>query len=98
MTKRSSRRLQSANTLKALLLAGSVLATLAGTRILARQEPVTQEMPGVITVPVTVVVPAGDSETLPLPPTLRRTQLNLAPIPQSIQPQLHPIARTRSSR
>lgn len=98
MTKKSARPNQQVGVLKALLLTGSVVATLAGTRLLALQEPVETETPVSTAENVTVVVPAAELTTIPLPPTMRGTQVELKPIPQVVQPQINPVARTRSSR
>lgn len=83
--------------LKALLLTGSVVATLAGTRLLAQQDT-TAASAAAVAEPVTIVVPATDDMTVQLPPNTRSTQVHLQPIPQVVQPQLRPLARSRSSR
>lgn len=98
MTKRTGRTSQRINTIKALLLAGSVMATLAGTRILALQEPLETNSPVAVSEAVTVVVPAAELTGIPLPPTTRKTKIELVPIPEVVRPKLNPVARTRSSR
>lgn len=98
MTKRTARHNQRVGRLKALILTGSVIATLAGTRLLALQEPVDTGISVSTTESVTVVVPAADSSSVPLPRTNRGTQIELKPIPQVVQPRLNPVARTQSSR
>lgn len=98
MTKRTTRHNKQVGRLKALLFTGSVIATLAGTRLLALQEPVKTEAPFSTTESVMVVVPAGGTSSVPLPGTNRGKKIELKPIPQVIQPQLNPVARTQSSR
>lgn len=98
MTKQSTRPNQQVGALKALLLTGSVIAALAGTRLLALQEPAATEVPVAVTESITVVVPAAEATAIPLPPTSRGTKIELQPIPQVVQPQINPVARTRSSR
>jgi len=97
MTKKSSRPNQQVGVLKALMLTGSVIATLAGTRLLAQQDSAV-EMDMAVNEPLTVIVPTEDVVSIPLPPTHRGTQVHLAPIPQVVQPQIRPVARSRSSR
>jgi hypothetical protein len=98
MTKQSARPNQQVGALKALLLTGSVIATLAGTRLLALQEPAETETSISAAESITVVVPAAESSSIPLPPTMRGAQIELKPIPQVVQPQINPVARTRSSQ
>jgi hypothetical protein len=85
--------------LKTFLIMGSLVATLAGTRLLAAQDTAVVETAVPLDAPVTVVVPVESSNsTLPLPPTSRGTQVQLEAIPQVVQPQIQPVARARSSR
>ena len=98
MTKRTGRTGQQTGALKAVLLTGSVIATLAGTRLLALQEPVAADTPAATNESVTVVIPENTASSIPLPPTMRGTQVELKPIPQVVQPKINPVARTRSSR
>lgn len=100
MTKRAARPTQQTGSLKALLLTGGVLATLAGARLLNLADIAAAETAvfPATTNPVTVVVPADESITVPLPPNMRGAQIELAPIPQVVQPQIQPVTRTRSSR
>ncbi len=100
MTKRTERTGQQVGALKAMLLTGSVIATLAGTRLLALQEPAVTDVPAAANESITVVVPNNTASSIPLPPTMRGTQVELKPIPQVVQPQINinPVARTRSSR
>lgn len=98
MTKRNSRVSQQTGTLKAILLTGSVMATLVGTRLLAQQEQAVADVPAAASESVTVVVPNSTTSSVPLPPTLNGTQVELKPIPQVVQPRINPVARTRSSR
>lgn len=99
-TNRSGRSGQQTGMLKTFLVMGSLVATLAGTRLLAAQDTAFVETVVPLDTPVTVVVPAesSSSSTLPLPPTSRGTQVQLEAIPQVVQPQIQPVARARSSR
>ncbi|MBK8902533.1 MAG: hypothetical protein IPM53_15200 [Anaerolineaceae bacterium] len=102
-TNRPARSSQQTGTLKTFLVVGSLVATLAGTRLLAAQDTAVPEtmVPDTavpVTESVTVVVPSASSATLPLPPTSRGTQIELQQIPQVVQPHIQPVARTRSSR
>jgi hypothetical protein len=98
MTKQSARPNQQVGALKALLLTGSVVATLAGTRLLALQEPTMTDVPATVNESTTVVVPESSASSIPLPSTMRGTEVELKPIPQVVQPQINPVARTRSSK
>lgn len=98
MTKRNSHTGQQTGALKAVLLTGSVIATLAGTRLLALQETAAADIPAATNQSTTVVVPDNTASSIPLPPTMRGTQVELKPIPQVVQPKINPVARTRSSR
>jgi len=100
MTKRSTRPNQQVGTLKAMLLTGSVIATLAGTRLLAQQEQAATEVFVPAAQPAAVVAQAPQVSSIPLPPTMQGTQVELKPIPQVVQPRINtaPVARTRSSR
>lgn len=96
--KKASPNNRQAGALKMLLLTGSMIATLAGTRLLAWQEAAAIEIPVSTTESVTVTMPAVEASSIPLPPTNRGTQIELKPIPQAVLPQIKPVARTRSSR
>jgi hypothetical protein len=98
MTKKGKRPNQQTGKLKALLLTGSVIATLAGVRLLPLQEQAVAEAPVSVYEPVTIIVPSVETSTIPLPPGKRGTQVELKPIPQVVQPQINPVARTQSSR
>lgn len=98
MTDRGRRPNQQTGKLKVLFLTGSVIATLAGMQILPLQETASTGMPAPVSEPVTIVVPAADGAAITLPPANRKAQLELNPIPQAVQPQINPVARTRSSR
>lgn len=97
MTK-GGRHNQKFGTLKALLFTGSVAATLAGTQLLPLQDAEVTAGPVSTSEPVTVVVPGGESSTFLLPPGDRGRRVELKPIPQAVQPDIKPVARTRSSR
>jgi len=100
MTKQRRRPNQDLRVVKALLVTGSVIATVAGTQLLPQQDAArgitTVETTDVET--TTVVIPSEAAQELPLPPGDRRTQVELKPIPQVVQPQIRPVARSRSSR
>jgi hypothetical protein len=96
-TKHRPRANQQIGTLRALILTGSVIATLVGTRLLALQETARPESHDSGTESVTIAVPA-ESSSISLPTIIRGAQIELKPIPQVVRPQLNPIARTRSSR
>lgn len=100
MTTKQKRPQQQNGILTALLVAGSLTATVAGTRLLAAQEAATAAVEITVssTEPVTVVVPAESATAVPLPPNSRGVQIELPTIPQVVQPQIQPVARTRSSR
>lgn len=99
MSKQRRRPKQQTGMLKALLLTGSVVATLAGTQLLPLQDRANNlETPLSTNDSTVVVVPADQASTILLPPGNRKTQFELKPIPQAVQPQLKPVARARSSR
>ena len=104
-TNRQGRSNQQTGMLKTFLVAGSLVATLAGTRLLAAQDTAVSTTAVPADAAITVVVPADNSaaattstSTLPLPPTSGGTQIQLKAIPQVVQPQIQPVARARSSR
>lgn len=97
-SKRASPTNRQAGALKVLLLTGSMIATLAGTRLLAWQEASATEISVSTTESVAITVPAAEASSMSLPPTNRGTQIELKPIPQAVLPQIKPVARTRSSR
>jgi hypothetical protein len=99
MTTNQKRRVgQQTGMLKTFLVVGSLAATLAGTRLLAAQETAVVATAVPATESIVVVVPADNNAALPLPPTNRGAQIELKQIPQVVQPQIQPVARTRSSR
>lgn len=94
MTSKQRPRTQPVRTLQALLLTAGVVATLAGTRMLAAQNPATPAietttMESTLTTDSAAALPDSDRADSPL---------SLQPIPQAVQPRLNPVARTRSSR
>lgn len=97
-TNRSARQGNQTGLLKTALVVGSLVATVAGTQLLAAQDTAVAETAVSPNAPVTVVVPAESSSTLPLPPTSRGAQVELQAIPQAVQPQIQPVVRARSSR
>lgn len=98
-TNRATRSGQQTGMLKTALVVGSLVATLAGTRLLAAQDAAAAAAVVPADAAVTIVVPADNgTTTLPLPPTGRGTQIELKQIPQVVQPQIRPVARARSSR
>jgi hypothetical protein len=85
--------------LKTFLVVGSLAATLAGTRLLSVQDTAVVATVVSTDTSMTVMVPVDNSAAaLPLPPTSRGTQIELKAIPQVVQPQIQPVARTRSSQ
>lgn len=98
MTKRASRPRQQLAMLKAALLTGSLIATLAGTYLLGQQEPLESATTISSDESITVIMPVGGAEALQLPSNGRGMQIQLKPIPQVVQPRINPVARTRSSR
>lgn len=93
-TKRSGRAGQQLTALKLTLAAGSLLATLAGTRLLAVNDaaPPDAPQPVVITVPD---APAAGAAT----GAGGGFRLELAPVPTAAAPvDIPPVARSRSSR
>ncbi|KAA3663248.1 MAG: hypothetical protein DWQ04_11205 [Chloroflexi bacterium] len=103
-TRRSSRKQQQWGGLQAVLVVGSLVATLAGTRLLSLQEPVetavsADAMQTVSVQEPTVVIVPTDSSLLPLPPDgARGVQVELKPIAQAVTPDIQPVARASSSR
>ena len=103
----SKRPKQDLGPLKAMLVVGSMAATLGGTRLLAMQAA---SSPIVDTsAPVAVVVPSNQTQTqvkqtYPMPPTWngsgQATTVQLQPIPQAVTPniQVRVVAQSRSSR
>jgi hypothetical protein len=83
--------------LKGVLFSGSVIATLAGTRLLGAQE-MAAPVPAGSGQETTVVVPSAQKSRFPLPPDYRGVEVKLEAIPQVVQPEIAPVARTRSSR
>jgi hypothetical protein len=98
MTKRSGRAREQFTMLKAALLTGSLVATLAGTYLLGRQEPVETATTVSTNEFVTVMMPVDESSAIQLPLNGRGVQIQLKPIAQVVQPRINPVARTRSSR
>lgn len=104
-TNRQGRANQQTGMLKTFLVAGSLVATLAGTRLLAAQDTAVSTTAVPADAAVTVMIPAANSTTvtssssaLPLPPTSGGAQVELKAIPQVVQPQIQPVASARSSR
>ncbi len=87
--------------LKAVLIVGSLAATLAGTRLLALQEPV-METAVPVQESVVVVVPAPETSALPLPPNLgngnRGVRVELAPVPKAVVPQINPVQHAQKAQ
>jgi hypothetical protein len=100
MTTNRKRHTNQHGTLKTFLVVGSLAATLAGTRLLAAQDTAVSATAVPADTAVMVVVPANNSAVsmLPLPPSSQGTQIQLKQIPQVVQPQIRPVARTRTSR
>ena len=98
MTKPSGRPGQQLAMLKAALLTGSLVATLAGTYLLGQQEPAETATTNSSKESITVIVPLEETAAVQLPANGRGMQIRLKPIPQVVQPRINPVARTRSSR
>jgi len=98
MTKKRGNNNQQHRFLKAAIFTGSVVATLAGTRMIGAEEMAAAVAGPQVTDAVTVIVPAAGQSKIELPPTNRGTELQLEAIPQVVEPQINPVARTRSSR
>jgi hypothetical protein len=83
--------------LTAFLLTGSVIATFAGARLLALQEPVDSNA---VPQPATIVEQVGQAENSPvltLPQSGRDTTIQLKPIPQVVSPRFNIVTRSHSS-
>ena len=98
MTKRTTPPKQNLGFLKGLLLTGSVIATLAGARLLPAQEPVPSEIAGIPDQSISSSSQTADLAAITLPPNGRRGQIELNSIPQAVQPQFRVVTRSRSSR
>jgi hypothetical protein len=98
MTKPSSRPRQKWAMLKAALLTGSLIATMAGTYLLGQQEPLETATTVSVNQSTMVITQANEPSVMQLPPNGRIAQIQLQPIPQAVQPRINPVARTRSSR
>ncbi len=100
-TRGTKRQPQQWEGLKAVLIVGSLAATLAGTRLLAMQEPLA-ETAVPVQEPVVVVVPAPATSSLPLPPNLsngnRGVNVELAPVPKAVSPQINPVQKAQQSQ
>jgi hypothetical protein len=84
--------------LKMVLVTGSLIATLAGSVVLGREEALAAATTAPTNPSITAQVSANEPAAIQLPPNSRQTQVQLQPIPQVVQPRINPIARTRSSR
>jgi hypothetical protein len=97
MTKRGKSKTQDTGLLKALLVVGSVAATLAGTRLLAVNDAVAQAS-ATTAVPETkqvIIIEPASFASLPMPPSTGGSEqvivLDLAPVPQVITPHINPV-------
>ncbi len=79
-----------------LLLTSSLVATLAGTQLLNIKDAL-QAAAVADNESITMVEPAANATVILLPPTGRGTQIVLKQIPQVVQPQFRPVARSHSS-
>ncbi|MCA9973486.1 MAG: hypothetical protein KC425_24880 [Anaerolineales bacterium] len=97
MTTKNTRRAgQQLTALKVTLAAGSLLATLAGTRLLAVND--TSLAAAAAPEPVVITVPETAAPSAPAAAS-GGVRLELAPVPTAVAPvALPPVARTRSSR
>lgn len=81
----------------AFLLTGSVIATFAGARLLALQEPVDTNQ---VAQPAAIVEQVQGVESSPvvtLPQSGRGSTIQLKPIPQVVSPRFNIVTRSRSS-
>ena len=97
MTKRAARSKRQTGMLKTFLTVGSLIATLAGTRLLSLREAVQTETAVPSNDPITTVIYVEPAQTPLLLPN-RGRQIELKQIPQVVQPNIQPVARTRSSK
>ncbi len=98
MTRRKSKHALLVRRLKALLLTGSVMATFAGTHLLAQEDSVQQVTEAFGSESIMIVIPSNDGSTSLLPRSSPESRPQLRPIPQAIQPRFRPVARGQSSR
>lgn len=98
MTKRSARPKRKTGMLKTFLTVGSLIATLAGTRLLSLQEAGQTETAVPANDPITTVIYVEPAQTASLLPPNRGRQIELKQIPQVVQPNIKPVARTKSSK
>lgn len=98
MTKRSARPKRKTGMLKTFLTVGSLIATLAGTRLLSLQEAGQTETAVPQNDPITTIVLAAPDQTPSLLLPNRGRQIELKQIPQVVQPNIKSVARTKSSK
>jgi len=96
MTNRTRRTKRKTGKLKLLLLTSSFVATLAGTQLLNIKDAL-QVAAAADNNAITMVEPAVNDTVILLPPNGRGEQIVLKQIPQAVQPQFRPVARSRSS-
>jgi hypothetical protein len=97
MTKRGKSKIQNMGLLKALLVLGSVAATLAGTRLVAVKDAVAHAS-ATTAVPEPeqiIIIESAPMTPLPKPPNSGGSGLaivlDLAPMPQAITPHINPV-------
>jgi len=98
MTNRTRRPKRKTGKLKVLLLTSSFFATMAGTHLLNTQDALQAANAVADSQRITMVEVAANGTILLLPPTGRGGQIELKKIPQVVQPQFRPVARSRSSK
>ncbi len=96
MTNRTRRPKRKTGKLKVLLLTSSFFATMAGTHLLNTQDAL--QAAAADNQRVTMVEVAANGTIFLLPPAERGEQIELKKIPQVLQPQIRPVARSRSSK
>lgn len=96
------RKGQSLALLQAALFTGSLLASVLGTRLLAKQD--TAQTAAAAPEPIVVTVPLDSAPAQRSAPNNARPAsgdaqlLSLPPVPTAVAPVMRPITRTRSSR
>ncbi len=97
MTSRTRRPKRKTTKLKMFLVTSSLVATLAGTQLLNIKDERQLAATAADNDAITMVEPADNATVILLPPTGSGTQIVLKQIPQVVQPQFRPVARSRSS-
>lgn len=96
MTTKNRRSGQQLGSVKVLVVAGGIAASLIGTRLLASNDAQVTAVP--TTQPTTIIVNPPAAQTTNSTTGSGSVRLDLPPIPQAISPAVQPITRSRSSR